>query len=80
MRKIENRVLAAVLAGAVGAFVVTASLGLAAKPDATTPVPTPVAVVQVTVPPGDVRLAEPVLVRDEGSHRALRPLAAARPV
>ncbi|MGW4482424.1 hypothetical protein ACWEOE_01165 [Amycolatopsis sp. NPDC004368] len=76
MRKIENRVLAAVLAGAVGAFVVTASLGVAARPEA--PPPVPVAVVQVTVPAGDVRLAEPVLVRDEGSHRALRPVASAR--
>ncbi|MEV4600486.1 hypothetical protein AB0K15_24165 [Amycolatopsis sp. NPDC049253] len=79
MRKIENRVLAAVLAGAVGAFVVTASLGLTAEPEATTPAPTPVAVVQVTAPAGDVRLAETVIVRDEGSHRAARPAVPARP-
>ncbi|WP_326567190.1 hypothetical protein VSH64_35910 [Amycolatopsis rhabdoformis] len=77
MRKIENRLLAAVLAGAVGAFVVTASLGLASRPEVTPPAP--VAVVQVTVPAGDLRLTEPVLVRDEGSHRAARPVAAARP-
>ncbi|MBB4687420.1 hypothetical protein [Amycolatopsis jiangsuensis] len=75
MRKIETRLLAAVLAGAVGAFAVTAALGHQSAPAPTTPV----AVVQVAVPPGDVRVADVVMVRSEVDHRAARPAAAARP-
>ncbi|MFI5607547.1 hypothetical protein [Amycolatopsis sp. NPDC051903] len=70
MRKFETRVLAAVLAGAVGAFVLTASFGAHAD---TPPATQPVAVVRVAVPPDAGWLAEPVAVSSEVDHRAARP-------
>ncbi|GAA3533404.1 hypothetical protein GCM10022222_15900 [Amycolatopsis ultiminotia] len=76
MRKIETRLLAAVLTGAVAAFVVTAAFGHQSAPAPATEV----AVVRVAVPPGDVRLADTVVIRSDVDHRAARLPASARPV
>lgn len=75
MRKIETRLLAAVLAGAVGAFAVTAAFSHEPSPAPAAPV----AVVRVDVPPGVVQVADVVGVRSEVDHRAARSPAAARP-
>ncbi|GAA1034459.1 MULTISPECIES: hypothetical protein [Amycolatopsis] len=66
MRKLETRLLAAVLAGAVGAFAITAALGHSPEPQATTPV----AVVEVPVQQGVVRNAETVVLRTAAEDRA----------
>ncbi|WP_020663872.1 hypothetical protein [Amycolatopsis benzoatilytica] len=67
MRKIETRVLAAVLAGAVGAFAVTLAFGHPAEQQ---PAVTPVAVVEVPVQQGVLRgVAETVVLRESVEDR-----------
>lgn len=75
MRKMETRLLAAVLAGAIGAFAVTAAFAHEPAPAPATPV----AVVRVEVPSVDIRVADVVVVRSNVDHRAARPASAARP-
>jgi hypothetical protein len=67
MRKIETRLLAAVLAGAVGAFAVTAAFGHSAQPEPATPV----AVVEVPVHQGTGPIAETVVYRDTSGARTV---------
>lgn len=68
MRKLETRLLAAVLAGAVGAFAITAAVGHSPEPPATTPV----AVVEIPVQQGVVRNAEAVVLRTAADDRTAR--------
>ncbi|ATY15601.1 hypothetical protein CU254_38370 [Amycolatopsis sp. AA4] len=65
MRTLEKRLLAAVLAGAVGAFAITAALGHSPEPQATTPV----AVVEIPVRQGMVQNAEAVVLRTSADDR-----------
>ncbi|WP_037354298.1 hypothetical protein [Amycolatopsis orientalis] len=65
MRKLETRLLAAVLAGAVGAFASTAAFGHSPEPQVTTPV----AVVEIPVQQGVVRNAEAVVLRTSADDR-----------
>ncbi|WP_409184219.1 hypothetical protein F9C11_07835 [Amycolatopsis sp. VS8301801F10] len=68
MRTLEKRLLAAVLAGAVGAFAITAAVGHSPEPQATTPV----AVVEIPVQQGIVRNAETVVLRTSAEDRTVQ--------